>query len=285
MDGDSPLGSAASSGASTYVSAATVPGCQVCLLSAPSNPNITCKNLPAGQRMPAWPAARCDMVPPQQNSVLGGAALAALPCVQLRWQPARLQGDHVAVQRTKMHVVARTLQDESPATSRLAVATCGPCGGPTRHRHILEDTAPATQVLPRADVLVIGGDLAYPNPSNATYEKRLFRCRHGSLMAAVFKCRLLLRHTMHLCQRLLAAPLPRAAKCKAASFQGLMEDCTTAAGRLRPRCRRRRTCTRGGSSRISRTSHTCMSARDPATAADATGVLCCGPQVSMRKIA
>lgn len=31
------------------------------------------------------------------------------------------------------------------------------------------------QVLPRADVLILGGDLAYPNPSNETYETRLFR--------------------------------------------------------------------------------------------------------------
>ena len=29
--------------------------------------------------------------------------------------------------------------------------------------------------LPRGDVLVIGGDLAYPNPSNETYEQRFFR--------------------------------------------------------------------------------------------------------------
>ncbi len=39
------------------------------------------------------------------------------------------------------------------------------------------------RVLPRGDILVIGGDLAYPNPSNETYEKRLFRCfrrRHKS---------------------------------------------------------------------------------------------------------
>ena len=35
---------------------------------------------------------------------------------------------------------------------------------------------PTTTVrLPRADVLVIGGDLAYPNPSNETYEQRFFR--------------------------------------------------------------------------------------------------------------
>lgn len=36
---------------------------------------------------------------------------------------------------------------------------------------------PGSAVLPRADVLILGGDLAYPNPSNMTYEKRLFRCR------------------------------------------------------------------------------------------------------------
>jgi hypothetical protein len=29
-------------------------------------------------------------------------------------------------------------------------------------------------VLPRADILVLGGDLAYPHPSNDTYESRLF---------------------------------------------------------------------------------------------------------------
>ncbi len=35
---------------------------------------------------------------------------------------------------------------------------------------------PANMVqLPRADVLVIGGDLAYPHPSNETYEQRFFR--------------------------------------------------------------------------------------------------------------
>lgn len=34
---------------------------------------------------------------------------------------------------------------------------------------------PVSMQLPRADVLVIGGDLAYPNPSNETYEQRFFR--------------------------------------------------------------------------------------------------------------
>lgn len=35
---------------------------------------------------------------------------------------------------------------------------------------------PGAAVLPRADLLVLGGDLAYPHPCNETYERRLFRC-------------------------------------------------------------------------------------------------------------
>lgn len=31
------------------------------------------------------------------------------------------------------------------------------------------------RVLPRGEALVLGGDLAYPNPSNETYETRLVR--------------------------------------------------------------------------------------------------------------
>lgn len=38
-------------------------------------------------------------------------------------------------------------------------------------------------VLPRADVVLLGGDLAYPNPSKETYRQRLFRC--GLLAARV----------------------------------------------------------------------------------------------------
>ena len=37
-------------------------------------------------------------------------------------------------------------------------------GGPPRQRE-----------LPRGDVMLIGGDLAYPNPTRETYEQRLFR--------------------------------------------------------------------------------------------------------------
>ena len=37
------------------------------------------------------------------------------------------------------------------------------------------DWATNTVKLPRADIMVIGGDLAYPNPSNETYEQRFFR--------------------------------------------------------------------------------------------------------------
>lgn len=37
------------------------------------------------------------------------------------------------------------------------------------------DRLATTVKLPRADIMVIGGDLAYPNPSNETYEQRFFR--------------------------------------------------------------------------------------------------------------
>ncbi|KAK9809330.1 hypothetical protein WJX73_005806 [Symbiochloris irregularis] len=35
--------------------------------------------------------------------------------------------------------------------------------------------SPGARLLPRGDLLIIGGDLAYPNPSNETYETRFFR--------------------------------------------------------------------------------------------------------------
>ena len=41
---------------------------------------------------------------------------------------------------------------------------------------------PEAAVLPRANLLVLGGDLAYPHPSNETYERRFFRCRHPHAM-------------------------------------------------------------------------------------------------------
>ena len=57
--------------------------------------------------------------------------------------------------------------------------------------------------LPRADVMVIGGDLAYPNPSNETYEQRFFRCACSLLhLSARRVCLRLVKfyigHVMHL---------------------------------------------------------------------------------------
>ena len=49
--------------------------------------------------------------------------------------------------------------------------TLHPACRPTQSFH----RAASTMNLPRADVVVIGGDLAYPNPSNETYEQRFFR--------------------------------------------------------------------------------------------------------------
>jgi hypothetical protein len=42
-------------------------------------------------------------------------------------------------------------------------------GGGSSGRHIWR-----RRLLPRADVLILGGDLAYPNPSTETYEQRFF---------------------------------------------------------------------------------------------------------------
>ena len=54
--------------------------------------------------------------------------------------------------------------------------------GPQGPAEVVADQGPAAhnrhtlRTLPRADLLVLGGDLAYPNPSNETYENRFFRC-------------------------------------------------------------------------------------------------------------
>ncbi len=63
--------------------------------------------------------------------------------------------------------------------------SCPAVEAPVPDRHMpLRNTAPvpmsgttSTCTLPRADIMVLGGDLAYPNPSNDTYERRFFRCR------------------------------------------------------------------------------------------------------------
>lgn len=64
----------------------------------------------------------------------------------------------------------------SPTSSQTRFAF-GPSAttGNTFRASRVHSIRPATVKLPRADVLVIGGDLAYPNPSNETYEQRFFR--------------------------------------------------------------------------------------------------------------
>lgn len=51
-----------------------------------------------------------------------------------------------------------------------AVLTCLPPLPPS-----VSQPAGGVLTLPRADLLMLGGDLAYPNPSRDTYEQRLFR--------------------------------------------------------------------------------------------------------------
>lgn len=55
--------------------------------------------------------------------------------------------------------------------------------GPASHAGAarIPPPSPGARLLPRADVLVIGGDLAYPNPSNETYETRFFRPYEAAL--------------------------------------------------------------------------------------------------------
>ena len=48
--------------------------------------------------------------------------------------------------------------------AQAACTACTASEGPPRQRE-----------LPRGDVMLIGGDLAYPNPTRETYEQRLFR--------------------------------------------------------------------------------------------------------------
>ena len=66
------------------------------------------------------------------------------------------------------------------------------------------------RALPRADVLVLGGDLAYPNPSTETYEQRFFAPFEAALPPPpVRRCSSL----GVLCLRLQAcAPVNRAAR-------------------------------------------------------------------------
>ena len=44
------------------------------------------------------------------------------------------------------------------------------------------------RALPRADVLILGGDLAYPNPSTETYEQRFFAPFEAALPPPPVRC-------------------------------------------------------------------------------------------------
>lgn len=101
---------------------------------------------------------------------------------------------------------------------------------------------PGSAVLPRADVLVLGGDLAYPNPSNETYEKRLFR----SVAMATIMCAIS-RSLSVICIHGLSHEDDINWGCKNACCwdRGRGQNVLCSAGPSRLRCRRRRTCTRG----------------------------------------
>lgn len=77
------------------------------------------------------------------------------------------------------HESQRAKRMESPFDAAAQVEHPGPQGSPhpggspTFQQGLYRTTSIVK--LPRADVMVIGGDLAYPNPSNETYEQRFFR--------------------------------------------------------------------------------------------------------------
>ena len=78
-----------------------------------------------------------------------------------------------------LRVTGRSKRMESPfdAAAQLShpegQGRLHPGSSPALERGLVR--AANTVKLPRADIMVIGGDLAYPNPSNETYEQRFFR--------------------------------------------------------------------------------------------------------------
>ncbi len=60
---------------------------------------------------------------------------------------------------------------------------------------------PTAKLLPRGDVLILGGDLAYPNPSTETYELRFFAPFEAALppppVSTISFCHILFKPRTH----------------------------------------------------------------------------------------
>ena len=103
--------------------------------------------------------------------------------------PSQQQGRAQDHRRTSAHLPRHaTIQVAPSPFDALAAQHASPAGTQSRFGVTHTSTADmgaetsrafsnrlVSMQLPRADVLVIGGDLAYPNPSNETYEQRFFR--------------------------------------------------------------------------------------------------------------
>ncbi|GFR41995.1 hypothetical protein Agub_g2809, partial [Astrephomene gubernaculifera] len=76
-------------------------------------------------------------------------------------------------QQQQQDTLATQQQQQQPAQQAAATAA-GKGQSAAAAATKSSDTAPSTLYLPRGDVLVLGGDLAYPNPSRDTYHQRLF---------------------------------------------------------------------------------------------------------------
>lgn len=104
------------------------------------------------------------------------------PPVQPGMRRVSFRGDSLAGSHGSNQGHHKSSQMDSPfvAASQIAHPVTHASGGQGRSQDSPGPqgivSRPASMVqLPRADVLVIGGDLAYPNPSNETYEQRFFR--------------------------------------------------------------------------------------------------------------
>ncbi|KAK9823894.1 hypothetical protein WJX72_006230 [[Myrmecia] bisecta] len=120
---------------------------------------------------PTYSVARA-MAAPLLHVTVPPAMSAQIPVAPLRSsasapEPAKPSSEHSFYEDADS---PRSLETESssgldtPRVDGPAGSFPGPNDGPANVR-----------VLPRGDVLILGGDLAYPNPSNETYELRFFR--------------------------------------------------------------------------------------------------------------
>lgn len=123
------------------------------------------------------------------NSTYSVARALAAPHLQLH-VPARLAGSMSAPTQPMHHTQDQEQRQQGPRGQGVKAQVQGLGGQPTGPP-ISAGMGPggtASLTLPRADLLLIGGDLAYPNPTSATYEHRLLRPFQDALAVSITKC-------------------------------------------------------------------------------------------------